>query len=113
MPNEIVVHVVDDDLAVRQSLAFLLASDGIPVCLHESALSFLEAMPDAVAGCIVTDPRPENAPAPLCFSIRPQKSFDGLCVFKRFLRCRPQKFAALFQMFLCELEALPFPGNLF
>jgi len=57
VPNEIIVHVVDDDLAVRQSLAFLLASDGIPVCLHESALSFLDAMPDAAAGCIVTDVR--------------------------------------------------------
>ena len=33
MPNEIIVHIVDDDLAVRQSLAFLLASDGIPVRL--------------------------------------------------------------------------------
>lgn len=57
MPNEIIVHIVDDDLAVRQSLAFLLASDGIPVRLHDSALSFLDAMPDAAAGCIVTDVR--------------------------------------------------------
>ncbi|MFN3672988.1 MAG: response regulator FixJ [Bosea sp. (in: a-proteobacteria)] len=57
MPNEIIVHIVDDDLAVRQSLAFLLASDGIPVRLHDSALSFLDAMPDAAGGCIVTDVR--------------------------------------------------------
>jgi two-component system response regulator FixJ len=51
------VHVVDDDLAVRQSLAFLLASDGLPVRLHESASAFLDAVVEAPAGCIVTDVR--------------------------------------------------------
>ncbi|MGF9760346.1 response regulator FixJ [Microvirga sp. 0TCS3.31] len=57
MPNEQVVHVVDDDLAVRQSLSFLLASDGLPVRLHESASAFLEHVRDAAVGCIVTDVR--------------------------------------------------------
>jgi two-component system response regulator FixJ len=57
MPSEAVVHVVDDDLAVRQSLSFLLASDGLPVRLHESASSFLENIMEAPAGCIVTDVR--------------------------------------------------------
>jgi two-component system, LuxR family, response regulator FixJ len=57
MPNEGVVHVVDDDLAVRQSLSFLLASDGLPVRLHESALAFLDAMTETSTGCIVTDVR--------------------------------------------------------
>lgn len=56
MSSEPVVHVVDDDLAVRQSLAFLLASDGLPVRLHESAIAYLEAVTD-VPGCIVTDVR--------------------------------------------------------
>ena len=57
MPSEAVVHVVDDDLAVRQSLSFLLASDGLPVRLHESASAFLESVKEAPAGCIVTDVR--------------------------------------------------------
>ena len=57
MPSEAVVHVVDDDLAVRQSLSFLLASDGLPVRLHESASAFLDSVQDASAGCIVTDVR--------------------------------------------------------
>ena len=57
MPSEAVVHVVDDDQAVRQSLSFLLASDGLPVRLHESALSFLQNVKDASAGCIITDVR--------------------------------------------------------
>ena len=57
MPSEAVVHVVDDDQAVRQSLSFLLASDGLPVRLHESASSFLQNVKDASAGCIITDVR--------------------------------------------------------
>jgi two-component system response regulator FixJ len=57
MPDEAVVHVVDDDLAVRQSLSFLLASDGLPVRLHESASAFLEQVGELSAGCIVTDVR--------------------------------------------------------
>jgi len=57
MPSEAVVHVVDDDQAVRQSLSFLLASDGLPVRLHESATAFLQNVKDASTGCIVTDVR--------------------------------------------------------
>jgi len=57
MPNEQVVHVVDDDVAVRQSLSFLLASDGLPVRLYESASAFLETVKDTAGGCIVTDVR--------------------------------------------------------
>jgi two-component system response regulator FixJ len=57
MPNDVAVHVVDDDVAVRKSLAFLLASEGLPVRLHESASAFLEDVMSAEAGCIVTDVR--------------------------------------------------------
>jgi two-component system response regulator FixJ len=57
MPSEAVVHVVDDDLAVRQSLSFLLATDGLPVRLHESAAAFLANVKDALSGCIITDVR--------------------------------------------------------
>ncbi|KAA2244056.1 response regulator FixJ [Salinarimonas soli] len=57
MSGESVVHVVDDDVAVRQSLSFLLASDGLPVRLHESADAFLAKVHDLSAGCIVTDVR--------------------------------------------------------
>lgn len=57
MQAEAVVHVVDDDLAVRQSLAFLLASDGLAVRLHESASAFLENVEGSASGCVVTDVR--------------------------------------------------------
>ena len=56
MSSELVVHVVDDDQAVRQSLAFLLASDGLPVRLHDSAIAYLSSVSDG-AGCVVTDVR--------------------------------------------------------
>jgi two-component system response regulator FixJ len=57
MRSDGTVHVVDDDLAVRQSLSFLLATVGLPVRLHESAVSFLETVKEPVNGCIITDVR--------------------------------------------------------
>ena len=57
MPSDVAVHVVDDDVAVRKSMAFLLASEGLPVRLHESASAFLEEVMGAEAGCVVTDVR--------------------------------------------------------
>ena len=57
MPSDVAVHVIDDDVAVRKSLAFLLASEGIPVRLHESASGFLNDAPRMELGCIVTDVR--------------------------------------------------------
>lgn len=57
MSNDSLVHVVDDDLAVRQSLSFLLASDGLAVKLHESASAFLEGLRHPPEGCVVTDVR--------------------------------------------------------
>ena len=57
MTNSQVVHVIDDDIAVRQSLAFLLSTAGLAVRVHESAVAFLEALPSAKDGCIVTDIR--------------------------------------------------------
>jgi two-component system response regulator FixJ len=57
MPSDAIVHVVDDDLAVRQSLSFLLATAGLPVRLYESAVAFLDSTKEVPSGCIVTDVR--------------------------------------------------------
>lgn len=57
MANDAVVHVVDDDDAVRRSLSFLLASDGLPVRLHDSADAFLAGLDGVQEGCVVTDVR--------------------------------------------------------
>lgn len=51
------VHVVDDDDAMRHSLLFLLECDGIGARAYESALAFLERLPTMERGCIVTDIR--------------------------------------------------------
>jgi two-component system response regulator FixJ len=52
-----VVHVIDDDADVRQSLAFLLSAAGMAVQVHESAVAFLKALPEIPEGCLVTDIR--------------------------------------------------------
>jgi two-component system response regulator FixJ len=57
MPNDPTVHVIDDDEAVRQSLAFLLRSANVAVATYESAASFLSALPGIHPGCVVTDVR--------------------------------------------------------
>jgi two-component system response regulator FixJ len=57
MPSDIVVHIVDDEEAVRNSLAFLLGSAGFAVRTHSSAAAFLDAAPSIINGCLVTDLR--------------------------------------------------------
>jgi two-component system response regulator FixJ len=57
MPADRVVHVIDDDEEVRQSLAFLLSSAGLAVQVHESAVAFLAVLNDIQEGCVVTDIR--------------------------------------------------------
>ena len=52
-----VVHVIDDDEAMRESLAFLLSAVGLEVRTYESALGFLDIAPNAEAGCVITDVR--------------------------------------------------------
>jgi two-component system response regulator FixJ len=52
-----IVHVIDDDADVRQSLAFLLSTVGLAVRVHDSATSFLKILPEIQDGCIVTDVR--------------------------------------------------------
>lgn len=58
MPSDAVtVHVIDDDEASRQSLAFLLQTADIAVQTYASATAFLDQIANAVAGCIITDVR--------------------------------------------------------
>jgi two-component system response regulator FixJ len=56
MPDRI-VHIVDDDEAVRRSLAFLLGSAGLTVRLYDSASAFLAGLSAVKNGCLVTDVR--------------------------------------------------------
>lgn len=52
-----VVHVVDDDSALRESLEFLLESAGLRVRSYDSADSLLAQVGSLEPGCIVTDVR--------------------------------------------------------
>jgi two-component system, LuxR family, response regulator FixJ len=57
VPTDAVVHVIDDDDAARDSLAFLLQAADMTVRTYESAIHFLDNLPDPGAGCVVTDVR--------------------------------------------------------
>ena len=57
MSGNPVVHIVDDDEAVRHSLAFMLGSAGLSVRLYESARAFLDLLDPSAHGCLVTDVR--------------------------------------------------------
>ena len=71
-----VVHVVDDDDAVRRALAMLFRSAGIPVETHPSGLAFLDALgglDDGAVGCVLTDVR--------------MPGLDGLDLLRRLRQC--------------------------
>jgi two-component system, LuxR family, response regulator FixJ len=57
MPDNSVVHVIDDDAAVRESLEFLLRTAQLEVRTYDSAAAFLAVAPAAVSGCVITDVR--------------------------------------------------------
>jgi two-component system, LuxR family, response regulator FixJ len=52
-----IVHVIDDDDAARDSLAFLLRSAGIDVRTYETAPALLATIKPLLPGCIITDVR--------------------------------------------------------
>ncbi|MDP4003323.1 response regulator FixJ [Methylobacterium sp. NEAU K] len=51
------VHVVDDDPAMRDSVGFLLDTAGFTVALYEDAASLLDRIAKCAQGCILTDIR--------------------------------------------------------
>ena len=58
MPSDAdIVHVVDDDEAMRDLMAFLLRAENFQVQTYADATDFLNALPQIKAGCVVTDVR--------------------------------------------------------
>jgi two-component system response regulator FixJ len=55
--TEPIVHLIDDDEAIRTSLSFLLEMNDLPARTYASALEFLEVAESLRSGCIVTDVR--------------------------------------------------------
>ncbi|WP_213770542.1 response regulator FixJ [Bradyrhizobium sp. dw_78] len=51
------IHVIDDDPAMRDSLAFLLDVHGFDVKVHDSANAFLDQVPGASLDCVISDVR--------------------------------------------------------
>lgn len=57
MKPDWIVHVIDDDDAIRDSLLFLLESNGHAACAYPSAERFLDSVDTVAHGWIVTDVR--------------------------------------------------------
>ncbi|MFN3464578.1 MAG: response regulator FixJ [Terricaulis sp.] len=55
--TEPVVHVVDDDAPMRDSIAFLLSAEGIATRTYEGARALLDRRAELEFGCIITDIR--------------------------------------------------------
>jgi two-component system response regulator FixJ len=60
MSETAVVHIVDDDAAIRDSLSFLLSTDGLTSKTYESAAALLSGAGELRVGCIITDIRMPN-----------------------------------------------------
>lgn len=56
-PERPIVHVIDDDEAVRDSISMLLETANIEHAVYASAIDFLNAYNDAMCGCLVLDIR--------------------------------------------------------
>jgi Response regulator len=57
MTTESTIFIVDDDLEVRQAVALLMESVGLPVETYGSADEFLEAFDPERPGCLILDVR--------------------------------------------------------
>ncbi|MCK3780601.1 response regulator FixJ [Ensifer sesbaniae] len=55
--DDFTVHIVDDEEAVRKSLAFMLTMHGLGVRMHESATAFLSVAPNLRQAVLITDMR--------------------------------------------------------
>lgn len=57
MSDQKVVHLIDDDAAVRDAVGLLLRTEGFKVNTYDSALAFLKSAAGQADGCVVTDVR--------------------------------------------------------
>jgi FixJ family two-component response regulator len=55
--EDVIVHVIDDDVSLRESLSLLLPTVGLEVRTYTSVQEFLDAGEHDVPGCIVLDVR--------------------------------------------------------
>lgn len=55
MGNKRVIHLVDDDEAIRKAAGFMLRMSGFAVEVYSSGTEFLERAPAAEIGCVILD----------------------------------------------------------
>lgn len=60
-------HLVDDDEAIRDALAWLLQSRGLPCESYDSAEKFLTSWTPAMSGCVILDMRMTGMSGLDCF----------------------------------------------
>jgi two-component system response regulator FixJ len=68
-----IIHVVDDDDAVRDSLAMLLEAEGLTVATYASGQAFLETVTGEIEGCLLADVQ--------------MAALDGLALLERLRAC--------------------------
>ncbi len=73
MQSEQTVFVIDDDQAVRDSIAALVDIRGMPVRTFASAEEFLSFYQAELPGCVVTDLRIENGMSGIDLQVRLQE----------------------------------------
>lgn len=80
MPEPI-VHLIDDDEAVRTSLVFVLEMHDLPARAYASAREFLDVADGIKRGCVVTDVRmPEMSGLDLVRRLKDQRSILPMIV---------------------------------
>jgi two-component system response regulator FixJ len=79
MNDAAIIHLVDDDEAVRESLIALLETHGLPVRAFASAEAFLASCPTSAVGCLLTDIRMPDMDG-LALQERVAAAYPGLSV---------------------------------
>ena len=57
MNDKTTIHVIDDDAAIRDSLAFLLDVNGFRPLVYDSADAFMRKLTSDTPGCVISDIR--------------------------------------------------------
>jgi len=74
-------HLVDDDEAIRDALAWLLKSRALPYATYDSAEAFLAAWTPAMSGCVVLDMRMSGMSGLDCFDQLQQRQSNLPVIF--------------------------------
>ena len=77
--SEGVVHVIDDDPAMRDSLAFLMDSAGLAARTYDSALTFLDRLPQDAVAEIVSPWQRRRRCSPMCPLRSTSRGRDPYC----------------------------------